>query len=119
MSAVKEFYDELNMDYEGVFQRLGSDAVVQKFVIRFLEDPNFEKLKTGMENKDAQEAFRAAHTIKGICLNLGFDPLYQSSADLTEKLRNGQIDGSGELFRKVETDYLELTQTIRNTLMEK
>lgn len=117
--AVKEFYEKLNMDYEGVLQRLANDAIIQKFVIRFLDDPSFGKLKEGIDNHDGEEAFRAAHTLKGVCLNLGFDQLYQSSADLTEQLRDRKTDGCEDMFQRVEQDYVTLTQEIRSTLMEK
>ncbi len=40
-----------------------------------------------MENGDTETAFRAAHTLKGICMNLGFDRLYEASYDITEVLR--------------------------------
>ncbi len=31
-----------------------------------------------------EDAFRAAHTLKGVCLNLGFSDLYHTSYDITE-----------------------------------
>ena len=37
----------------------------------------------GIEAKDAETAFRGAHTLKGVCLNLGFQKLYEVSAELT------------------------------------
>ena len=36
---------------------------------------------------------RGAHTLKGICLNLGFDAFYEVSAALTEKLRGRELTG--------------------------
>lgn len=37
-----------------------------------------------------ESAFRAAHTLKGVAQNLGFDALYRASSALTEHLRGGQ-----------------------------
>ena len=51
---------------------------------------------------DGEEAFRAAHTLKGVCLNLGFDELYEVSAEITEKLRGKETAGSEDMFQKVE-----------------
>ena len=49
------------------------------------------------------QAFRAAHTIKGICLNLGFDKLYQASSDITEQLRGKDtVEGTEERFLEVK-----------------
>ena len=37
-------------------------------------------------------AFRAAHTLKGVCMNLGFDHLYKLSFEITESLRTGNLE---------------------------
>ena len=66
----------------------------------------FGQLKTALTDKDAETAFRMAHTLKGICLNLGFDNLYAPSQELTEKLRGAtSVDGTDELFAAVEKEY--------------
>lgn len=57
-------------DYQEVISRLRSDRLVQKFVLKFLDDKSFELFCSSMESKNYEEAFRAVHTIKGICQNL-------------------------------------------------
>ena len=48
-----------------------------------------------MEEQNAENAFRAAHTLKGICLNLGLDRLCIASACLTEKSTPAEaVDGT-------------------------
>ena len=37
-------------------------------------------------------AFRAAHTLKGVCMNLGFDHLYKPSFEITESLRASNLE---------------------------
>ncbi len=56
-------------------------------------------------DKNGEEAFRAAHTLKGVCQNLGFDNLYKASFDITEKLRGRDTEGCEELLAKVEEQY--------------
>ena len=102
---VKKFYEQLGMGYEDVSGRLGSDALIKKFVIRFLDDASFTRLREGLQENDGEKAFRAAHTLKGVCLNLGFDNLFTVSSDLTEKLRAKELEESEELFRKVKEQY--------------
>ena len=85
--TVKECYEQMGSDYEGVLERLGSEAIVKRFALKFLQDPSFAQLKESLAKNDGEEAFRAAHTLKGVCLNLGFDELFEVSAELTEKLR--------------------------------
>lgn len=47
--------------------------MITKFSKRFANDKTFQDLCATVENGNAQEAFRMAHTLKGICSNLGFD----------------------------------------------
>lgn len=46
---------------------------------------------------DAKEAFVAAHTLKGVSQNLGFDNLYEPAVVVTEALRGADaVDGARE-----------------------
>ena len=107
--TVRECYEELGSDFDKVLSRLVSEALVKKFALKFLDDPSFGQLETALADKDAETAFRAAHTLKGICLNLGFDNLFAPSQELTEKLRGATtIEGTDELFAAVEKEYTDL-----------
>ena len=104
--TIRECYNELGSDFDKVLSRLVSEALVKKFALKFLDDPSFDQLKTALTNKDAETAFRAAHTLKGICLNLGVENLFTPSQELTEKLRGADnVDGTDELFAAVEKEY--------------
>ena len=104
--TVKECYDKVGSDYDGVLKRLGSEALVKRFAVKFLNDPSFQDLTDGLAAQDGEKAFRAAHTLKGICLNLGFDRLLVPSQELTEKLRGAEnVNGTEELFAAVEKEY--------------
>lgn len=116
--TVKECYEKIGSDYEGVLKRLGSDAMLKRFSIKFLDDPSFRMLKENLEAGNTQEAFRAAHTLKGICANLGFDRLFKSDQELTELLRGGDQTGWEKLFAPVEADYQALTAAIRELAAE-
>ena len=111
--TIRECYDELGLDFNAVLSRLVNEKLVQKFALKFLDDPSFQNLKDALDSKDVETAFRAAHTLKGVCLNLGFDRLYEVSAELTEKLRGRDTSGTEEMFKKVETQYRILTDAIR------
>lgn len=85
--TVKECYEKVGSDYDGVLKRLGSEALVKRFAVKFLNDPSFQDLTDGLAAKDGEKAFRAAHTLKGVCLNLGFTSLYKVSAELYEQVK--------------------------------
>ena len=117
--TIKECYEQLGQNYEEVLDRLGSEVILKKFVIKFLDDSSFQMLEDGLKEKNADQAFRAAHTIKGICLNLGFDKLYQASSDLTEQLRGKDtVEETDDLFLKVKEQYTKLVEVVRKMAME-
>lgn len=111
--TVKECYEQMGADYEGVLGRLRSEALIKKFAKKFLDDGSFQSLKDNLAAGNGEEAFRAAHTLKGVCQNLGFDNLYTVSFDITEKLRERATESSEELFAKVEEQYKKTTDAIR------
>ena len=111
--TLKECYDRLGGDHADAIARLRSEGFVQKYVLRFLEDKSFGLLCTALEAGDVQEAFRAAHTIKGMCQNLSFTTLADSSSAMTEALRGGDLEGGKALLDTVRQDYERTTDAIR------
>ena len=65
----------------------------------------FSLLCQSLEEKNYEEAFRAAHTIKGVCQNLSINKLQASSSRLCESLRNGYSPEADALAEEVRTDY--------------
>ena len=110
---IKECYDSIGADSEDVLGRLGSEKLIERFALKFLEDDSYSNLKEALAEKNAENAFRAAHTLKGVCLNLGFTELYKVSAELTEVLRGRETAGSDELYAQVKEQYTTLTDAIR------
>ena len=110
--TVRECYESVGSDYDKVLGRLGSDRVIQKFAGKFLNDPNYRELGEALKVQDAERAFRAAHTLKGVCLNLGFDKLYEASASLTEQIRDRDLTGYEPFYKDVQTEYKKLADAI-------
>ena len=116
--TVKECYEQMGADYEEVLRRLSSEALVKRFALKFLNDKSFAELEKGLADGDAENAFRGAHTLKGVCSNLGFQELYEVSAALTEKLRGREIAGSEELFAQVKASYEKHIEAIQQLAQE-
>ena len=111
--SLKTCYEALGGNYEQALERLRSERLVQKYVLRFLEEKSYEELLAAMEAKDAEAAFRAAHTLKGICLNLSFDALLASSSEMSEALRHGWADEAVDLLGQLREDYARTVDAIR------
>ena len=120
--TLTECYEKLGGDYADVASRLPSASLVEKFIVRFLEDDSYESLCRCLEQGNREEAFRAAHTLKGVCANLSFTLLRDSASRLTEVLRtegDSVPAEAGELMSGVRDDYERTTGAIRAYLNEK
>lgn len=107
---LKDIYDEIGGDYKYVSERIPGEDLIRRFALMFTEDPSFTSLQKAIDEDCNRDAFRAVHSLKGVCANLGFEQLEKSAACLTELLREyeeKEIDPSlrQELFEQVKTDY--------------
>lgn len=106
MMTIKECYDAIGANYDDVIRRIGSEERLKRFLLKLPDDNSFSVLCAALETEEYGEAFRAAHSLKGICLNLGLTPLAESSSALTEELRSGKPAGDiAPLVQRVKNDY--------------
>ena len=118
--TIQECYASLEGDYQEVLGRLYSDALVQRFVGKFLSDQSFQQLEDSLKAENYDDAFRAAHTLKGVSQNLSFTKLYNSVNELAETLRpeDADVQKAGEQFLDVERDYKQTVEAIRTLQAE-
>lgn len=90
--TLEEFYESCGGSYATAKSRLQSDALIQRFVFKFLSDGSYQALCEAVQAGDNQAAFMAAHTLKGVCQNLSFDKLAASAGALTELLRHWETE---------------------------
>ena len=114
---VKGCYREFEGNYEDALNRLMNDALIEKFLKKFLNDDSFNSLSVSIENRDYHEAFKAAHTLKGVSLNLSLSRLAASASEITEYLRDcdNKIIDETVLFRffdSVSKDYRMTVEVI-------
>ena len=111
--SLKTCYEALGGNYDEAIGRLMSERIAQKFVLKFLNEESYAQLTAALAAKDGEAAFRAAHTLKGVCLNLSFDKLCASVEPLCEALRHGWTDEALTLAQPVEADYLQTVAAVR------
>ncbi len=79
-------------DYDRMCACIAKEESIRKFLRMFLNDENFEILKSALAANDVHRAFLGAHTLKGVCQNLCLTSLYEIDYIVTEALRAGNID---------------------------
>lgn len=100
--TVEKFYEYIGGDYAGTKARLMTDERILRFVNKFPADGSYQLLLDSLASSNVEEAFRAAHTIKGVAQNLGFTALYLSSQEVTEILRGGSLDVADKMPKLTE-----------------
>jgi HPt (histidine-containing phosphotransfer) domain-containing protein len=111
---LQECYEEMQGDYEGVKGRLLTDERIQKYLVKFSNAKDYQMMLEALEKKDYELAFRMAHNLKGVSLNLGLTKLQETSAVLCESLRDGEPkeDITG-LVEEVKSTYGDTVGAIR------
>lgn len=113
---IKEFYGNIGENYNEVLGRLMKEERIVKYVVKFAADKSYDSLKKSISDGNYPEAFRAAHTLKGVAQNLGFEKLYLASSRLTEKLRNkeyGDKDAIDSMMGDVEDEYSVIVNAVK------
>lgn len=111
--TLKECYNKLNGNYEEALSRLMNETLMDRFVRKFPSDPSMQALLDKVAEGDWPEAFKAAHTLKGVAGNMSFTELQQSASALTEQMRGQNAPCDPELLGKVVESYEQVMQAIQ------
>ncbi len=111
---LKDCYLKFGGDFDEVLGRLRREQTVWKFVFKFLDDKSFSLFEASMVKKDYSEALRAVHTLKGICQNLSFTRLFESSSLVTNALKENDWNKAVDMMPKLSKDYYETINVIKD-----
>lgn len=84
---IEECYEKIGGNYEEVSGRIPGEALIIRFLGKFLNDESYGNLCEYVKQGNREQAFRAAHTLKGVCANLGLSALQKQAEEITEILR--------------------------------
>ncbi len=102
--------EENGADVETTLKRfMGNEKMYMKYIMKFLDDKNFDSIRENLESQNYEAVFNAAHTLKGVTANLGLNPVNAASAEISELLRGkaaSEVDAE-----KVNAVFLELTES--------
>ena len=112
-AAFKAELEEMGMDVNTTVNRfMGNEALYLKFLYKFQADQSVANIQQHIADQNAEEAFKSAHTLKGVAANLGLNPIAQHASDIVELLRGK------DQFSEVDTDRLDALNTELHTIYE-
>lgn len=101
------------IDVNIALERLDNDKVLYEQLLHdFVADPSFKALEEAIAQKNAQEAYIAAHAMKGTAGNLSCITLYGALLPLVDSLRVNDMADAEEMFAKVKEAWQAMTAAV-------
>lgn len=108
-----ELLREGGIDHREAMERFcGNEALYERLALKFLDDPHFAELERALSDKDAQAAYRAAHSLKGVAGNLSLRCLYDQSCRLCDALRASDLDTAERILPDARVAYDAVGRTL-------
>lgn len=110
--------EENGVEVENTINRfMGNEAMYLKFLGKFLEDKNCINIGKNLEKKNYEEAYKCAHTLKGVAANLGLEPIQRTVSVLVEELRGKSkeevnVEKANEEWQSVKKTYEQIFEII-------
>ena len=80
--TIKECYLRLDGDYDDIMERLGTEKLVERFMLKFPQEGERQMaaLHEAMENEDIEECFKVAHSLsRPSCTNNRSSRIWETS----------------------------------------
>lgn len=115
---MRERLQTVGVNYDEVLKRfMGKEDFYLRMLKKFLADKNYEELRKAVDEKRWKDAFTYAHTVKGLCGNLGLDGILEYAVPLTDEVRSEPYDETkiADYMDRV-TDLYEKTREVIESL---
>lgn len=90
----------------------GNEALYVSCLRAFLSDPTLAQLDNAIALGSWDEAFTAAHALKGLTGNMGFVPLYHATSEIVVLLRAGKLAEIPAARERLAVRYKETVDAI-------
>ena len=112
--ARKNRLEDGGVQVDTALERLmGSEALLERMMGKFLDDPQYPALRAALEAGDMERAVSAAHTLKGVCGNLSMTGLYGLFTRQVDALRAGDLPLAQGIMEEIAPVYEQVTAAIR------
>ena len=90
---------------DGIKRFNGDSSIYESYLMGFLEDGNYKRLLGAMEQERGEEAFQAAHALKGVSGNLSMSGMQGILIPMVEELRVGNMEGAKKYMPQLQEQY--------------
>lgn len=106
--------NQCETDVDGAIKRFsGNESLYISCLCAFLSDNTMAELTKAIGSSAWDDAFTAAHALKGLAGNMGFIPLFHAAAELVVLIRAGRIPEAVASHKKVLRCYNEVSGAIQ------
>lgn len=109
---IKECYEAMGENYNEVLARLQLEKLIVKYALKFLDDPNYGMLVEAWKEKDYEAAYRASHTLKGICSILFSFKASAKFALMLPSFENPRLEQAEAIFPEIEGIYSNMISVL-------
>ena len=115
MEGLLDTLEDMGAEVEDTLDRLmGDEEMYLEYLQKLPENENIIKLRAAVDKRDAEEAMREVHTLKGVALNLGLLPLVDVCMDMLMDFREGKPEEGFEQIDDVEECFAEWVEAIQS-----
>ncbi len=104
------------MNIKELAEGLGLEEEEYMEILELLVDSgsaDIASLEAAAENNDAEEAVRAAHSLKGAAANMGLVELSEVAKDIEFKAREQDLNGMEEQINKLKAEFEPLVELVQ------
>ncbi len=97
---------------EGIKRCVNNEDFYLKMFTKAVQENGFDSLVSALDAKDFDQAFEAAHALKGVLANLALTPLCDPVSEVVELLRNKTDTDYSPYLERISTAKKELEKII-------
>lgn len=112
---IRERLIAAHIDVDEAMERFaGNYGLLERFLRRFPDDENYSLLQKYLEEGNTEDAFRACHTLKGLCANLSMNDMVETVSRQVEYLRAGNIQEAKAVMPHVSEKYDRMIAAVKD-----
>lgn len=104
---------DANIDVDAALERfMGNEALLERFLKKFLADENYKKLTAAIAENDKEAALTASHTLKGVSGNLSMTVLFDLLTCQVGAIRSDDWQSAVDMMPDITKAYDDIIKAI-------